>query len=169
MGNVRDLVVVRHPPGGVNFPVLGLAVVMCDKEACVFVLRVVGSLRVVLQGDGHVVGLAFDHNQGVFLSIPGFGRTPEQEVGAAPPAAAPRYGHLLFNLLGLVPVLLDQNAQVLLANSLLGGELNPLLTEWTEYLVAPDLDLVRFGIGLRCWFPLGHTASFYSVSSSLSR
>ena len=37
---------------------------------------------------------------------------------------------------------------------------NPLLTKRTEYLVAPNLDLIRLGVGRRRWLILGHTASF---------
>ncbi len=63
-------------------------------------------------------------------------------------------------------VFLHEHLQVLLPDHLFRRQRHPLLAERAEYLVAPDLELVRFGIGLRFRFLLGHTASFYSFSSS---
>lgn len=72
-------------PRGVHLPVLGLAVVVGHEEAGVLVLRVVGALRVILERNIDVVGLALDHNQGVLLILLSLGRAPDQKVGAGMP------------------------------------------------------------------------------------
>jgi hypothetical protein len=119
MGNVGDLVVVGHPPRIIDFPVFGLTVVVSDEESCMFILRVIGPLFVVFQGDGHVVGLAFDDDQGVFLPLFGFGRAPDQKVGARLCGASSCDRRLLTKLIQRITIFVDQDEEEFLSDPFL--------------------------------------------------
>lgn len=130
-------------------PVPCLLAVVGGEEARPGEAGVVVPLAVVGRLDRDVVGLALDDDEWVLALQLVLGGPLYDEVRARLPRASSGDLELLGDLLGRVAVLVGQDSEKFLADSLLRGELHPFLADDAEDVVSADAHLVYLRISLR--------------------